>query len=206
MNSRHFTGLKDGEMPDLMPSWPQRTQCSHKSQHTISEGSESRYTCPTKPHGDNIAEQHDKELLVHFQKTGGQKDHRVISALRVKEQARLKSALEASEKKAKKLEIASATLQKEHEILFVEKSILLQERGGAHKKLGYIEVQNVELGSSIEYLQNEPEKATEDTRAFKIWTQKKFRQAQSLEGRGKERKERSLRRPPWTRKTPDSNV
>jgi chromosome segregation ATPase len=91
-----------------------------------------------------------------------QKDHRVINALRVKEQARLKSALEASEKKAKKLEIASATLQKEHEILSAEKSVLLQERDSAHKKLGYIEVQNVELGSSIEYLRNELEKATKE--------------------------------------------
>ncbi len=54
-------------MTDLMSSQPQWTQCSHKSQHTIGEGSESRYTCPTKPHGDKIAKQQDKELRVHFQ-------------------------------------------------------------------------------------------------------------------------------------------
>ncbi len=66
---------QDEEMTDPMPSQPQRTQCSHKSQHTIDEGSKSQYTCPTKPHGDKIAKQQDKELLVDFQRQVALKFH-----------------------------------------------------------------------------------------------------------------------------------
>jgi hypothetical protein len=49
---------------------------------------------------------------------------------------------------------------------------------------------------------------TEDTESFKIWTKTISTSAEpgALQERGKERRKRSLRRPPRTDKTPNSDV